>query len=314
MKKWIQVSLVFFLGFSVGLFFSPHFKTPHQSESEFNKENSLRADSVLRKKIQELYDVDFEEYHKLKSLKAKYLKANDLLGKMMTLFLAELGLRMNSKNIADTIGEAQNLAQDIDDNLSSTESNCKMKEKKCPTLKELAENFVDKNQSKKSKEKIWVKNEEKLAFVGTDQEIEDFLKNVEIPDFFYEVTTSKMLTDERLQSIQGIFDGVLKYDHPEKADAEIYMELDGVLEKGKIVGELKIELRRDGKAFSSSNGDGDLKSFRQIPGSKNAILLSMGTGYFQLYPLGPKKFVGNYYFKKDLTVFEKLGTVKIFRR
>ncbi|MBY0385209.1 hypothetical protein K2X05_08635, partial [bacterium] len=53
----------------------------------------------LQKKIQQIHDVDFEEYVQLKEQKEKYLKADEILGKIFLVFLAEAGLKLSQKNI-----------------------------------------------------------------------------------------------------------------------------------------------------------------------------------------------------------------------
>ena len=80
-----------------GAFFS---KSPLEKASvvSLKSEEPARFEE-LQSKIQEIHDVDIQEYLKLKEQKAQFLKANDILSKMMMIFLADLGLRMSSKEL-----------------------------------------------------------------------------------------------------------------------------------------------------------------------------------------------------------------------
>src|SRR4051812_35867240 len=70
------------------------------------------AQSELKEKLQTLTDNDITEYYRLKNLEDKYKKADEILGKIVTLFLADLGIRvskttlkMASKSIAAATAE-----------------------------------------------------------------------------------------------------------------------------------------------------------------------------------------------------------------
>ena len=63
------------------------------------KSEKVQPDNDLHRKLKELHDIDIQEYLSLKEQKAQFIKANEILGKMMTIFLADLGLRVGSSEI-----------------------------------------------------------------------------------------------------------------------------------------------------------------------------------------------------------------------
>lgn len=67
-----------------------------QSSISQDSQGELRA----KQELIELTQKDFEEYQNLKSLEDRYKKADEILGKIMTVFLADLGLRLGYKPVS----------------------------------------------------------------------------------------------------------------------------------------------------------------------------------------------------------------------
>lgn len=103
--KQILIPLIFLLaGLLTGYFFQSDKAETISIESnqiqitkeEYSKlkESSQRA-TELNQKVQSLSEINLEEYVTLKDQREKYLKADELFGKVMLLFLADLSLHMN---------------------------------------------------------------------------------------------------------------------------------------------------------------------------------------------------------------------------
>src|SRR6185436_1827882 len=57
--------------------------------------------NALRGKFEKITEQDIDEYIHLKDMKAKYEKADEIFGKILNIFLLDLGLRMSAKQIND---------------------------------------------------------------------------------------------------------------------------------------------------------------------------------------------------------------------
>ena len=84
---FVAMALSFWAGYQID---KPIPVTPNQSSA---------ALSDLKEKMAQLVDTDFQDYQRLKSMKAKYESANMILAKIMKIFLADLGLRISQSQI-----------------------------------------------------------------------------------------------------------------------------------------------------------------------------------------------------------------------
>lgn len=302
-------ALWFLLGLIAGWWFFHSPSTP---------DKATQVDvSELQEKIQNIHDVDMQEYLQLKDQKAQFLKANEILGKMMTIFLADLGLRVSSqdlKSLKEMPLGSEALASGTcevptKDSESAEEVVRSTKESFAPT-----ENQSSAPQSKPTNN--WKEKEKRIANVTTDTEIESFLKDVVIEDFFSAIKGSGSVRRRDLSNLNGVFEGVLTYDSNEQP-AEVYMELGGVFRRGQVRGSSKIILSRNGKPFSNSNSNGDINGYKKANANSPAIFVELGgkSGYFQLYFVRSNSvLVGNYYKQQGMDEFVKTGTVTLYKR
>ncbi|TNF00966.1 MAG: hypothetical protein EP326_05525 [Deltaproteobacteria bacterium] len=106
MKQVLLASILLIIGLFVGYFLPHNEKTEiepkedgiHLTNLEYEelKKSSDKA-KELEKKVQSLSEINLEEYVSLKDQREKYLKADELFGKVMLLFLADLSLHMSDK-------------------------------------------------------------------------------------------------------------------------------------------------------------------------------------------------------------------------
>ncbi len=313
------------IAFAMGLFTAiilQSFTRPHTPILKANEppvvvESHLKLQRA-KEKLQNLFDIDIQEYHQLKTMEAKYRKANDILAQIMTIFLADLGLRVSHADI-EKISTSE---VDTGSPPASNEACPKpTKVRQCPSLTEMATQAGQKLSplsagSKRPRE--WVQKETLLSEVKSDQDEQEFLKDVEIPDFFFEVANAKEAGLETYQSFRGIFEGRLEYSEPEKnPPAQVYLELDAQFEDGKIVGQKIMKLSRNGEVFSNSTGNGHITDFKKPQGSGQAIFVDLGgkSGFFQLYFVnGGNTLIGNYYRQTSVSKFRIAGTARLQRR
>ncbi len=107
MRQVITASILLFIGLIVG-YFIPHIgEVPESDKIDSSVQVSKQEYDELKKtaekakqleeKINTLSEINLEEYVTLKDQKERYLKADELFGKVMLLFLADLSLHMNEK-------------------------------------------------------------------------------------------------------------------------------------------------------------------------------------------------------------------------
>jgi hypothetical protein len=112
-------------------------------------------------KIKSLSSIHLAEYIELKSLKERYLKADEMLGKMMLIFLADLQLNLPKKQ-KDWVTKKGPFEKE-NEKLLSLESEIVVKSMTCPvcpeaTVEKIKKVVVDKRiqRSKKYDEKSWL--------------------------------------------------------------------------------------------------------------------------------------------------------------
>lgn len=303
-------TVCFLLGLIAGGWFFHSPSTP-------DKPNQVNL-SELQEKIQNIHDVDMQEYLQLKDQKAQFLKANEILGKMMTIFLADLGLRVSSQDLKSL--KEMPLGSEA---LASGTCEVPMKDSESAeeVVRSTKESFAPTgNQSTAPQSKPtnnWKQKEKSISNVTTDTEIENFLKDVVIEDFFSAIKGSGSVRRRDLNNLNGVFEGVLTYDSSSEQPAEVYMEMGGVFRRGQVRGSCKIILSRNGKPFNNSNSNGNIDNYKKSSPDSPAIFVDLGgrSGYFQLYFVRSNSvLVGNYYKQQGMDEFVKTGTVTLYKR
>ncbi len=89
MKSKFKLFTLLSVLISVGFF---SFKASQNYETPRNN-----TEETIKNELIELTQKDFLEYQNLKSLEDRYQKADEILGKIVTLFLADLGLKLGYK-------------------------------------------------------------------------------------------------------------------------------------------------------------------------------------------------------------------------
>ncbi len=317
-RRVIEVLLLVVL-ISAAFVIGQNWKFPDKKISEETQQAHIKLEA-LRNQIQDIYNKDLQDYARLKSLEAKYQSANTILSKMMTIFLAELSLKLRQHDI-DKV--TQPLPKSLTDQRDSGDSKaCSPQQApSCPSLKQLAKEqgkrVIDAALTTTTSETQWTDKEEKLSEIKSEEDIIEFLDAVQIKNFFSEIAKASSADAKGLQKMQGSFSGTLYYDDPNTRPAEILMELDAHIENGSIVGNNEIKLSRDGKAFSHSSGSGEMKNYKKTEASDKVLFLDLGgkTGYLQLYSLDDgNTLIGNYYQQIEVSSFKKKGRAHIERR
>lgn len=290
-----KIALAFVLGFVFSFVSTKYFfyKQPVvQTEDVFSSQK-------INSRIKSISQNEYHDYLKLKDSAEKYKMADELLGKVMVLFLADLSLSLkNTPSVSADVSLATHI-----------ESKEALKD--LPKTTESKNSDVSLSLDQVSKKSI----EEKLIATVSENEALKLLKDLEIKDLLPELKNNKILSQKQLNLINGKFAGVVTFDD-KKEPWRIEWDVNAEIVNGKVKGKQLMTLSNSKKTFSTSRGDGELTDFSAFAGDSSAILINSygDDGYIQLYPFASTgKFFGNYYLKEKNYIFKKIGIVFLER-
>lgn len=274
--------------------------------------NAGQIEERVKNDLVALTRQDFEEYQNLKSLEERYKKADEILGKIVTVFLADLGLKLNFKPTSLQFLESSSGTSRNDD-LSSTQALVKTSETPS-AIKAGAQDPVKSSSVPLSIE--WAKKEDHLLEIRDEKEAFDELRKMPIPDLYSTLRKSRDATAAEALMIEGRFQGEITFfNHKEyKTDWLIEWEVRlKSVDKANGSSEIMLTRKSDGVTFSHARGSGTFKEFLRVDGSKALIVNVQGDdGYIQVYPLNnTEQWVGNYYEKKKSGTYEFVGQVRL---
>ncbi|MBK7843387.1 MAG: hypothetical protein IPJ71_06770 [Bdellovibrionales bacterium] len=293
----------------------------HSSLEAENKLAETEASSVQKKllalnrvtdQFAKFSESDISDYLKLKSEKDRYYKAEEILGKIMLLFLVDLGIKTSGEQMvfARTVSQGRK-RKDMVAPVDLTESD------------EVAPNSLEStsiqsaNQLKSSSEaKSILEAEKVLSELRSDNEIETFLKSVSLGNLFDSLKNANEMDMEQIRDLRGTFSGELVFDSPLQEKWEVKLIFSGRLESGTLVGKSRVELAKDGKIFSNSRSNGNLSNLKSLPNGQRGVLIEIlgGEGFFQLYSVPQlQKLIGLYYRRENPGSYRKAGSLTLLR-
>lgn len=253
---------------------------------------------------------DIPEYLKITDPELKLQKANEVLAKIMTIFLADLGLKISQADLKTLESPSSLPSFDRPTNCQTEKTLCRQK------LRTQAERLKQEFSPKKPPRQ-WSLAEKKITELYSEEDYKKFLTEAAINNFFSEIKSAQTLNNKKTEELNGVFVGSVEFFDPNTATANARIELAAELEAQKLIGKSKVILSRDGKPFSSNNGNGQLSSYSQ-PGGENsqAIFVNAGGsfGYFQLYFVqNGSTLIGNYYKNHGVGNYRHAGTIQLQR-
>ena len=285
--------------------------TMAETEASLVQEKMLALSRVTDQFVK-FSESDISDYLKLKSEKDRYYKAEEILGKIMLLFLVDLGIK--------TSGEQMVFAQ-------SVSQGRKRKDMVAPVdlieSDEVAPNSLEStsvqsaNQLKSSSEaKSILEAEKQLNELRSESDIENFLKSVSLGNLFDSLKNTHEIDSEQIRELRGTFSGELVFDSPGQEKWDVRLVLSGRIESGTLVGKSKVELAKNRKIFSSSRSNGNLSNLKSLPNGQRGVLIEIlgGEGFFQLYSVPQlQKLIGLYYRRENPGSYRRAGSLILFR-
>lgn len=246
--------------------------------------------------LDQISKTDYQDYLRIKDADEKLKKADEILGKVMVLFLADLSLHIGQqKTIPVSASKVENVAKP-----ETMDSSAAVKT--APAVMESAHPLTA------LPTKVF--NDKKITQSATMKEALSYLKEVEVKDLKSVLSEVSKVTSEQNLLLQGHYVGVVTFDDNTEP-WRIEWDVNSEFRDGQLKGQSEIRLSNSKKVFSRSGGQGDIKDFSAWAKDSQAILVNSygDDGYIQLYYLSHlNKFVGNYYLKDKSGSFRKTGT------
>lgn len=255
---------------------------------------------------------DISDYLKLKSEKDRHDKAEEILGKIMLLFLVDLGIKTSGEQMAFARTMSQGRKRkDMVAPVDLTESH-----EVTPNSLESISHEPSSQLKSSSEAKTILEAEKQLNELRSESEIENFLKSVSLRNLFDSLKNAHEIDSEQIREMRGTFSGELVFDSPGQEKWDVRLVFSGKIESGTLVGKSKVELAKNGKIFSSSRSNGHLSNLKSLPNGQRGVLIEIlgGEGFFQLYSVPQlQKLIGLYYRRENPGSYHRAGSVILFR-
>jgi hypothetical protein len=276
MKILITIIVSMSLGFAASY---SYYSTQFERENTIlvNKVSELENNFVkLKKKLSLITDVDIKDYLELKDNRAKYEKANDILGKIMVIFLADLQLHFDKKIL-----------------IPIRANNHKVIEEKV-TVEVVKQDLPDEKDNYRREDRYEFE-QDNLSLKSTKNK----LKKIKLKKPLLLTKSVPMKWSHPLiRKMNGHFKGKLFLQglFGEITD-NIELSIDLDLKRGKVTGEIEAIIFRNGKKYSHLNARGENKNVLYLKNKPRQIILKMSpSSYLQLLYIKSKDtFIANFY-------------------
>ena len=246
-------------------------------------------------------DYELADYIKLKDMRAKYEKADEILGKVMLLFVANLGIKMQPEVV-------NYFAKDSHDR-----TQIKPEKETLSTNQDSSEEVRTKALKGPSGNSYGAIDPSELKVPSHIENAAQRLSRKIISSPFSYLKKSKPLHDELIiEGLIGRFHGKI-YVQKSDIKGEIHdVELDlNFFKNGpEYSGDFKSELSKNGIAYSTQRGSGSNKSIRVVDRNKLEIIIQTSPASFmQLFVMNNNKLYGNFYDNDEF-----IGIIELNRR
>ena len=285
------------MGLAVG-----YFKRPTDTATPTPVENT--QDINAKNKLQALTDEQITEYYTLKNDTERLKKADEILAKMMTIFLHDLGLRISRQMQEDSTAALSRTPEP--QNYKAAETAPPPQASPPPEVAKTNLNTLRKIESTRHD----IINESDKA---------NFLEQTKIQNFDDALKSAKSYSNRTgtLVALQGQFLGIATVTIAKKIRAwGVDLFLDGNVNGNNFNGTAHIKISENGKVFSNSRDRGSLRSFKELNNSDALLIRASPTVYFQMYLLkGHDSMIGNVYQRNtEDEPYQRIGTVQLNRQ
>jgi hypothetical protein len=297
----LPAAIFLVIGVLLGSFFTPYL-------SREDRDSGAQSQGQWRMKLQALTDQDIAEYYRLKTLEERYKKADEILGKIMVIFLADLGLKVAPETIEQTKLKL------IDVPYVGTSEGMRS-----ANPVEGAANPTTATGADSSNAWKWIAAEKSRELIRSDREAPGFLEKVKIENLDEALKSSALFGNRTqiLEMLQGRFSGMAHVTYDQKSrDWAVELFLDAKVVEGRLQGVARAKMSENGKEFSNSSDGGDMTSYREFTTGSDAVLIKVSPSVaFQVYYLkAMNSLVGNVYRRTtEDEAYQYIGTLNLKR-
>lgn len=278
MKKTIGT---FTFGIAVGLTLAYYLNV----QPDQTKQSNLKVVTSAGESL----SLELNSYVKLKDAEEKYKKADEILGKVMTLFLANVSIHFDQrvKKYFDSPVATRTKAEQETPKYRDVEKSKMAHEIPAPEDNDKEQGiYTSINLPFQS-----IENEElRGPFVRSRHQVINkpfmYFKNAK-------AATSKKIADEFTGEFSGVILALGGKNEGETYDVLLKVNLQHVGEK--IVGTYFSELSRGGKPFSTNKGNGTNNHIKQSSSKKEYLLSTSPNSYMQLFKRDSNQYYGSFY-------------------
>jgi hypothetical protein len=282
-------SIVFgiLLSFAVGFYFGTVSDVrPTQSENNYENDVWKTKVSQIEKRLKEIEEKDIVEYALLRNDKEKFIKSNEIYGRVLQLFMGQLNIKVDVSHW-EKLNPSLNIY--LEDFNESYEMNKEggVEFAISPTANPSEEGHIDESLSMWDKITRLVKPENLYNDNGVIAKPNEFLDN------------SQLIVDHApmLDIIQGHLLGQISLNNA-GAVLDVNMNVDYTYNGKHYTGKTLINLLDEkGKIIVSTKSEGENANFRINPHDQETLIVTLADGSFLqiVYHAIKQTFSGHYY-------------------
>lgn len=300
----IKNILLVLAAFGAGFFVNQMIKQPVHSDNSVQCENlSTAKDNLIL-----ISQNEYLEYTKIKDLKQKYEKADELLGKVMLLFLADIGFKATHVT-----------ANDLEVKALEPESTAHKDESVKPleAVPTAPAPVVAAVPPAPSSEGLKGKSE-LIRKLRSQKQINEALDKALIENPKVAVASGNPVEQRQMKVIEGSFVGEIKFFDKKREPRNLNWDLVPNYQEKPITTEFHLRMFGGGQGNSEASGKGELRHVSMLAEDPYGYMVETcgGDCYLQMYyNTVHDQFYGNYYesSKKDSKKFERVGLINLRR-
>jgi hypothetical protein len=293
MKKLLQylafsAFFIYCVAYGLQFFLHPAPKAEEPAQNDCSVQNP-GADAAKRK-FEQLAQTDYEDYLKLKTDAEKYKKADEILGKIMAIFMADLGIHL--KEAAAKVSPTP-----LSGTSPSPSPTAITKSIAQATPAPLFKPFDDKD----------------LRAINSPQAEKAFLKAEQFSDPKFALFNASQVQSLNSTMLQGCFQGNLTYSDGRRVQTiKLWM---GKLPESPSYISFKVVYLQNGKLWAKDSGSIQNHFLSENSSDQNNFIFYPFPGfYLQLfYNPGPHKLIGTQYQFQSNSTYIPTGTLSLQR-
>ncbi len=271
----------------------------------------------LKTKFTELSENEIRSFVNEQDSQIKIQKANELLAKILKIFLVDVGLRLTQLN-KDFEKSNQQTQINSNNNRSYVDNyrpeNVPSSQKSCTKM--VCEEMYGPVRQSNSKLN-WKAKELDLKDVKSDKDISDFLKKVKVKSLNPYIVNSRRIDLKSLELFEGRFLGEIVFDNdperPHQAELLLYDLVEGSEKKSN--GNFEFIIKKNNKKYSHQTGNGEINKIRTFAKGSLGFLLNVSlSSQIQVYTNSDNSILfGNFYRSKN-TNYTPVGKMLLYRQ